>query len=232
MFYVILLSSMALLPALHTAPEIADFMAFAEEFLPPHERAPYTKLVSEVTAGHHPAGHQLVESARMIGVLTWPKRRALSLFLNGAGAKIEWDTLLATVRPKTAQALKRLHKDDQEQTIDEALASSDAATLIHEDEEIEIAAERSRAQLALWKKHEKELAPLVTQAEHELEALQKRFKGLREQAARSMHEHDLINSKLAQFEDRVYFRGEHIPLEILDHELAFDVEANELPVER
>lgn len=60
--------------------------------------------------------------------------------------------------------------------------------------------------------------------------MQKRLAALRSQAERSEPaQQDLLLAKLAAFEDRVYFGGESIPLEILDAELAYDIADREVP---
>jgi len=71
----------------------------------------------------------------------------------------------------------------------------------------------------------------VEAARRELADMKKRFDMMREQAARMTNvvQQDLLLAKLAAFEDRVYFGGESIPLEILDAELAYDIADREVP---
>lgn len=218
------------MPSVLRAPlGLADFIASALDFLPARSRAPYEELQKNIEAGEPIPEAQLVDAAKTVAVLTWPGRRALDHFLSTVGADEEWNAVLEAVRPMTAAVLKRIRKSTGTSTLDETLASSDATAEITEDMEVEIQAERERVRRALWEKHRSHLRALIDEAQMELEAIQKRFKALREQAARSVQEQDVIFSKLEQFEDRVYFRGETIPLETLDAELRYDIEDNEIP---
>jgi hypothetical protein len=57
----------------------------------------------------------------------------------------------------------------------------------------------------------------------ELEAMKKRLKHIREQAdAVSGTQQIAYFEKLADLEDKIYFGGEAVPLEVLDAEVQFD----------
>ncbi len=208
---------------------IADFMESVLEFVPEADREPYQALIDEVRSGQAPAVERLAEAAKNLAAVTWPARRGLQRFLSEMGAEIEWEAVLEAVRPTTATLLKRLRKHVGVKTLDETLADPQASYAIHEREEIEISMVRQEVQGHLWEEHQEALAPLVDEAKSELGALRKRLKLLREQAPAMRGQEELARAKVDAFEDRVYFGGEAIPLEVLDAELAFDREDREIP---
>ncbi len=212
-----------------TPRALANFIAATVDFLPEHQRTPYLNLQKRIDQGEQIPETQLIDTAKTLAIQTWPARRALNQFLSNDGAQKEWDMLLEAVRPGTAAVLRRIRKSAGTSTIDETLTSSDATTLITEDMEREISSTRERVQRILWDELQTKLKTRIDQARLELEAMQKRLHALREQAARSLQEQDTLFSKLEQLQERIYFRGESVPLETLDAELQYDIEANEIP---
>jgi len=210
---------------------VADFAASVMDFLPAKERPQYKKLVDDIRAEKTIAEDRLVESARAIGSATWAERRAFDVFLNGKGADMEWKALLDALKPNTAALLKQLQKSSGAKTVGEALNHSDAAILVHEKENDELALVRPQIRLALWGAHKKEIKPLVARMETERKAIQARLEKMRALAGRTKRESDLLFPKIEAFEDRLYFGGETIPLEILDAEMQFALDDVELPPE-
>ncbi len=205
--------------------EIVDFMAAYVEYLPINERKPFEKLVADVDAHKVVASEVLVEHVRELGMKTWPARRALSLYVETEeGAKQEWEELLATVRPSTALLLKRLRKNPGIVTVDQALNHSDSAFAIHDEQEVELQMVRPQVCLKLWQDHQEDLRSGVTIAKGELMELRKRLKKLAELAMEKTGLEDELLSKVGHYEDRIFYGGEMIPLEVLDKEVGFDVE--------
>lgn len=208
---------------------LADFMESVLEFVPKTDRGPYQAFIDDVREGKQVAIERLVQAAKNLGAVTWPARRALQRFLSDVGAEIEWEAVLEAVRPTTATLLKRLRKRLETKTVDETLNHPEASYAIHEREEIELSMVRQEIQSRLWEEHKDALAPFLDEAATELSALRKRLKLLREQAMHVRGQEDLIRSKVDALEDRIYFGGEAVPLEILDAEIAFDRSDNEVP---
>ena len=214
---------------LRDAVEIADFMASHVEYLPINERKPFEKILSDLDAKKAVSSEILVEQVRELGMKTWPARRALSLYLETPeGAKQEWEELLATVRPSTALLLKRLRKNPGIVTVDQALHHSDSAFAIHDEQEMELLMVRSQVRLKMWQDHQEELRSGLAIAKGELLELRKRLKKLATLAMEKTGLEDELLSKVGHFEDRIFYGGEMIPLEILDKEVGFDVEDVEL----
>src|SRR3989338_6944367 len=109
---------------------VAEFIASQLEFLPENDRKPYEKILEDLEAHRTIQEDELIAVAKNIAAVSWPARRALDRFLKSVGAEFEWEALLNNLRPKTTQILKRLKKNDGVKTIDEALASTEATTLL------------------------------------------------------------------------------------------------------
>lgn len=214
---------------LHDALAVTDFIDANVEYLPEKDRAPYQKLAEDLHAGKKVKQDIMAEMAKNLGAATWPSRFALKQFLESAGAEMEWDAIVKAVRPTTALLLKRLRKNAGTKTLDETLNSSDAPMAIHESEETEIALVREEARIELFQEHRKNLAPMVKEAQVELEAMKKRLKQLRDVAGKLPKEQTLILSKLDHYEDRIYFDGELVPLELLDKEVGYFKEDEAIP---
>lgn len=211
--------------------EMADFIASVMDYLPKDQQKTFQQILDALREQHPIAPERLAEAARTIAFLTWPARRALDRFTQTVGAEQEWDALFSALRPSTAAALKKLKKGTDEKTVSAALNSADAAILIHEEEETEIRMARPRVRLDLWQAHKKNLAPFLKEAAVELEGLKKRFEKMRATAERTPREEEMIRTKLEEYEYRVLFKGEMIPLEILDQEIGFDIDDAEIPPE-
>lgn len=215
---------------LRDATAVADFMETVIEFLPEADRATYAKTIQDVRDGRPPPGERLAEMAKNIGAITWPARQAFGHFLQHVGSELEWEAVFAAVRPTTALLLQKIRESVDAKNLDQVLASDDASYAIHPEQEIEINMVREEVRLTLWTEHRDNLTPMIQEERIELEAIKKRLKSLKDQA---MHmkgsEQDLLLRKIESFEDRIYFGGEIIPLEVLETELKFDVEDVALP---
>lgn len=207
---------------------VADFIESVADYLPEKDRKPYQALAADLEAGKKVSTTRMADVARNLGAATWAPRRAISSFLAKKGAEAEWEAVLSNVRPTTALLLKRLRKSSDAKTLDDALNSSDAPMAIHDEEEIELESVRPEIRLKLWQEHQKKLTKSLAECQSELEEIKKRFKRMRDVASKIAAPGQLL-SKLEGFEDRVYFGGEVIPLDVLDAELNFEVENMEIP---
>jgi hypothetical protein len=213
---------------LHDLTATADFMESVIDFLPEKDRKPYQQLIDRVHEGMSVSAERLAEAAKNIGAVTWAARRALGHFIATVGAELEWEAMLEQARPATALLLKRLRRSAGTTTLDETLKCTDAQYAIGPDQEIEISMLRDEMRYHIWESHREALEPMIEEMVVELEAIKKRLKRLREQAAKSdAVTRDRLLDTLARFEDRLYFGGETIPLESLDAEIKYDAEDSE-----
>lgn len=215
----------------HSSPHaLVDFIESILDFLPASDRKPYQKMIEDVRAGKDIQLERVEETAKNAAVVTWPRRYALSRFLQTIGAGFEWEAVLAAVRPTTRVLLKRLQALHPDQPIGTVLETSDAAVAIGPDEELEIDLVREELVPTLWEEHGESLEPMIEEAQIELEAMKKRLRRLRNQAdAAASADRTRFIEKLLSLEDRIYFDGEAVPLEVLDAELQFDASDAALP---
>lgn len=202
------------------------------DFLPPKDQKTYQKVIDQVHDGKELQPQRLIEMAKNIGAVSWPRRFAIRRFLEDMGTELEWEALLEAVQPTTAALLKELRKSTGAKTIDEALESSDAPIIIHPEQEVEIEMVREQVRLQIWEEHKDHMEELIQEGMTELEAIRKRLQQLRKQAEQmSGSQQDLLLHKLESFEDRLYFGGEVLPLSMLEEELNYDREAAANPIE-
>ena len=215
---------------LRDATAIVDTMEAIIEFLPEKDRSSYEKTIIAVREGNPPPSERLAEIAKNIGAITWPARQAFGHFLQGIGSELEWEAVCAAVRPTTRLLLQKIRESVDAQNLDQVLASDDAGYLIHPEQDMEVRMAREEVRLTLWEEHGDQLKPMIQEAYIELEAIKKRLKSLRDQAmSMKSAQQDSLLRKIESFEDRIYFGGEAIPLEVLEMELKFDIEDAVLP---
>ncbi|KAA0205846.1 hypothetical protein EDM68_04195 [Candidatus Uhrbacteria bacterium] len=203
---------------------VCDFIESVLPYVPEKDRKPYEALIQ---AGREEdetvTQERLAEAAKNVGAITWPHRRALARFVESVGSELEWEAVVKTVRPSTATVLRKLRKDANATTLDGALADDDASILLKPDQEIEISMVRDEVRIDLYEDHKEALEPMIDDAAKELEAMKKRLKRLRERAVESTNTlQEASFDKLFELEDRIYFGGEAVPLEVLDADVQFE----------
>ena len=209
---------------------LAGFIDEHLAFLPTKQQKLYAALLHQLEDGRGTASVDDVARVHELARLTWTARRALDLFLESDdGVETFWEATLAAVRPGTALLLKRLRKSTGARTLDEALASSDAAYAIHEREEEELRHVRPEIRLQLWERFGKSLTDTVANATRELREMEERFQKMRELAGNFPKQEDDMIDKVTRLEDRVYIGGEMMALETIDAEMQFDREQLEIP---
>lgn len=203
---------------------VCDFIESVLPYVPEKDRKPYEQAVEQGRAkAEDMTEERLAEVAKNIGAVTWPERRALQRFLETIGSELEWEGVVTHLRPTTAALLKKLRKDAGTADLTTTLAHSDASFLLKDDQEIEIGMVRDEVRADLYEEHKENLGTFLEEAQVELEAIKKRLKKIRAQASATSGTQQIAYfDKLADFEDRIYFGGEAIPLEILDAEIQFD----------
>lgn len=228
-------SMLHLSPMMHGHVDVTDSLAVADfldrniEFLPEKSRIPFLRVLKTLEEGASMPRPQLAEMMKDLGAAVWPMRRALEAYLAGEGVEDEWNAMLELVRPTTALLLKRLRKNMGTKTLDETLASSDAAYAIHEREEEEITHLRPEVRLRIWKVQGASLASRVAAEKKTLAELQKRFHLWRSMSKSSAKMEASFMEKVERYEERVLIGGEMISLESLDGELMLDRADLEIP---
>ncbi len=213
---------------LHDVIAVADFMESVIDFLAEKDRKPYQQFIDAVHAKEHVSRERLAEAAKNIGAVTWPARRALLQFITTVGSELEWEAILEQTRPATALLLKRLRQSAGTTTLDETLKTTDAQYAIGPDQEVEITMLRDEVRYHLWETHREAMDLMIEEMLVELQAIKKRLKRLREQATKSdALTRDRLLDTLERFEDRLYFGGDLLPLELLDAEITLDAEESE-----
>ena len=150
-------------------------------------------------------------------------------FFSEEGRDEEWRRILSSVRPSTAHLLKRLRQGLAAATVDEVLAGGDVSTALSQGEEVEIAEVRSHLRQDYWREQGKTLGILADAGEAALKGYLGRLKQLRDLAFDLPKGfQDEVFSKIARYEDRIFFEGELLPLEILDEEMKYYVEQKEI----
>ncbi len=210
-------------------PAVIDFLVDHLDYSPPVARTAAEKIIKQYEDGAKLPTDRLAEAARQYARAIYPARFAVKRFFGHEGKEDEWQAILAAVRPSTAHLLKRFRNGVKAESLDEVLRHSESEIALRPEERIEIAMVRKQLHHGYWREHHKALGRMVKDGELELKGYLDRFAKLRELAMdlpRNLQ--DEIMSKLARYEDRVYFECELVPLEILDEEIKYYVEQKEL----
>jgi len=211
---------------LRNQPRVVDFMVDVIDFAPTKDRVPAEVMIATYQAGTtHVPTDKLAEAARSLAYAVWPVRFALQRFFGTEGASEELKVIESAVRPSTMHLIKRVKKSSGVTSMDALMAHPDADAALKEGERHEIEQIRHQFRVDYWKTHAKKLGVLVTDGESELRAIRQRFDQLRELAVelpRGLQ--DEVFSKIGRYEDRILFRGEIVPLTILDEEVAYYTE--------
>jgi hypothetical protein len=212
---------------LRDIPRVIDFIADAMEYAPAKERSSAEVVVKAYHDGETLKTDRLAEVARRVAIATWPARAAVTAYFDGEGRNEEWKLLLGSVRPSTAHLLQRVRTHSM--TVDQALSSSDADIALQNGEEIEIEEVRTHLRQTFWKEHGKKLQKFVQDGEAKIKEYLGKLKTLRDLAfdLPPTLQNELV-SKITRYEDRIYFEGEAIPMEILDGEEKYYIEQKEI----
>ncbi len=175
----------------------------------------------------------LAKRGRKIAISVWPARYALRAFFVLQGVVLEWQRLLGATRMGTSHILYGLHMQDKKKNVDEIVESDDAREILTDDMRMEISAIRHELRIDFWKEKNKDIAGFVKEGEKKMRLIAERLATLREIAVVSpAFLQDEIFSKLSHFEDRIFYNGEDMSLEILDAEIVYYREQKELsPIE-
>lgn len=211
---------------------VADFIADNAEFASPKERSYAEDLVVAYQEGDKVSSEKLANACRKLAIAAWPARFALEKYFTREGASDEWQRVVSAVRPSTAHLLKRFRQGTTAETLDEVLSHEDSDAAFKEGERLEIDEVRKHVRLDHWRERRKSIEPYVKEGKLRLDAYAEALGKLRELAT-SLPQglQDEAFSKLAHYEDRILYRGEAVPMEILEHEVAYYTEQKEISPE-
>jgi len=214
---------------LRDKPRVIDFMVDVAEYAGPAERFKAEKIVAAYSDGEHIGTDKLANDARTLAISTYPARYALRHFVSGAGASEEWKKLFAALRPSTAAILKRFKNASNASTIDEVLSHAESDVALRDEERSEIDHVREHVQHDLWHEKGESLDEFRLQGERELTKYLGRLKSLRDLAVELPASiQDEVFSKIASYEDKIFFAGGSVSSEILDEEVRFYTDQKEI----
>ncbi|MFH1621312.1 MAG: hypothetical protein ABIB04_04490 [Patescibacteria group bacterium] len=208
---------------------VADFIMENLVYVSSGDHGKAEGMVKDMHDGKKVHTDKLAEVARKIAIESLPARYALKYFFQNEGIKEEWERVVKTVRPSTAHLLKRFREAGKLESLDQVLKHAESDVALHDDERIEINEVRKHLREDYWKEHAKNLTQLVKDGQAHLVGYEHRLGKLRDLAIvlpRNLQ--DEVFSKLTHYEDRIYFEGELVPLEILDEEIKYYVDQKEI----
>jgi hypothetical protein len=208
---------------------VIDFFVDHLDYAPPVARVAAEKITRQFEAGDKLPTDRLAEAVRQYARAVYPARFAVKRFFGHEGKEDEWQAILSAVRPSTAHLLKRFRAGVKAQSLDEVLRHAESEVALRAEERIEIAMVRKQLHHGYWRLHHQALGRMVKDGELELKSYLGRFadlRGLAMELPRGLQDEAI--SKLARYEDRVYFECELVPLEILDEEIKYYIEQKEL----
>lgn len=201
--------------------ELLDFMDSIADYLPVDERERAWQILEEKM--EEPLSQaELAGRVLQQAVLTWPARRAIQRYVNAEGAEAEWEKLFETVRPATGFLLKRARERSGARTFSQLLETADIAAAIQGEERTELELVRPEILIDLWRAQPNELQAHTHEANKELAMMHERLQKL-EQFSVQSEKRAALAEKIREFQERIYFGGESIPLEKLDEELQLTI---------
>ncbi|MFZ2804304.1 MAG: hypothetical protein WA001_03700 [Patescibacteria group bacterium] len=219
---------------LRDKPAVIDFLVDALEYASSQDREKAEKIVTAYQDGEHLKTDKLASDARSLAIATWPARYAIRRYFAEEGSSDEWRKLLSALRPSTAALLKRFRDANRLGTVDASLAHAESDVALRDEERSEIEHVRIQVRHETWREKQGALATLKSEGERELVQSIGKLRTLRDIAVESEPSiQDEIFSKIARYEDKMYFAGESVPLEILDQEIAYYTDQKEVdPLEK
>jgi hypothetical protein len=214
---------------LRDRPAVIDFLVENLDYAPPKDRAKAAEFIKAYGEEKRIPTDKLAEAARLLAIAAWPARYAMNRFFREEGADEEWERLTASIRPSTAHLLKRFRQASGTESLDATLEHAEADTALHDAERLEITEVRQHLRQDYWREKSNNLALLKKDGEAHLGGYLHRLGKLRDLAVtlpRNLQ--DEVFSKLQHYEDRIFFEGELVPLEILDEEIKYYIDQKEI----
>lgn len=211
---------------------MVDFLSEWEDFATKETRAKADAMIQAFDDSQEMDKVALAELVISLAEEIWPARYALARFFKEEGALIEWDMVEKAVRRGTAHLMERFKQSTGCKSLDEMLKHEDFDQSFREEERNEIEKVRHHLLESYWAKHPSSLQPLIEEGRSILEGCKQRLDELKSiaEGLPALLAEELL-SKIKSLEDRIYFQGEHVSLEVLDGEVAYYREQKELPIE-
>jgi hypothetical protein len=211
---------------------MVDFLSEWAGFANPEMRSKAEAMIQAYDDGGELDKPALAELVINLAKHIWPVRFALNRFFGEEGALIEWDMVEKAVRRSTAHLMERFKRSTHCKSLDEMLKHEEFEQTFGDEEKNEIESVRHHLLENYWASHPSSLQPLIEEGRSIMEAYDQKLTELKALAEGwpSLLAEELF-SKVKSLEDRIYFQGEHLSLEILDGELAYYREQKELPIE-
>jgi hypothetical protein len=161
----------------------------------------------------------------------YPVRYALDKFFNEAGAMEEWVRVEKAVRRSTAHLLNRFRKMSDAKSLDELLNHDDFDMSFGDEERMEIEQVRHHVREDYWAMNKNSLQSIVDEGEMVLKEFEEIISKLRDCASAlpTLLQEELY-SKITRFEDRVLYDGQVMSAKVLEEELAYYKDQQELPI--
>lgn len=215
-----------------SALELVDFLSEWRDLAPEELQVQADELITAYDDGQTQDLAELAQFVEDFAWRIWPARFALGAFFGEQGALVEWDRISAAVRRSTAHLMQRFKQATGCQSIDQMLQHDDFDQTFKETEQHEINNLRHQVRTDFWKSHPETFSVLVSEGDSlrdgykrilkELDDIAQVLPGLMSEEARS---------KSINLKERILYKGEHIPLELMESELIYYREQKELPIE-
>ncbi len=211
---------------------IMDFFEDYLDYAPAKDRSLAEADLKQYRAGEEQKPEKLIEDVRKFAQDVWPARYAMRRFFDEEGAEEEWRRVTAAVRPSTAHIMRRFRDGIGAHNLQACLDHEESVTAFTEAELMEIEEVHKQVRHDYWREKGGTLDILVKSGQLELKGYLERLKKLRDLAAELPEEYGHeIYSKLERYEDRIFFEGEVVPLQILDEEIQYYTDEMEIPPE-
>jgi len=203
---------------------MVDFMLEAVEYLenkPLHERVEH--LSDAALHDGDVSTEALEEATREVARASWAARIAVKRYIRTPEGKAEeWRRVVAAVSNSTGHLLERFRAGIPGTSLDAVLAHEESGSALREAERLEINEVRNHVLPAIWREKKESLADSAKEAQSLLATDEEILAALRRFAFDTPSPNaDEIESKVRHYEDRIYYEGEEIEPEILQQEVVF-----------
>lgn len=212
--------------------ELVDFLSEWRDLAPKDLQAEADSLITAYDDGQNQDLAELAQFVEDFAWRIWPFRFAMEEFFSEQGALVEWDRVSVAVRRSTAHLMQRFKQSAGCQKLDEMLRHDDYELTFKEAETREIKDLRHQVRVDYWNSHPETFSALVPEGEKLCDGYRRILEELNDIAQTSsglMAEE--VRAKVINLKDRIIYKGEHLPLEVMDEELIYYREQKELPIE-
>lgn len=212
--------------------ELVDFLSEWRDLAPKELQSQADHLITAYDDGQNQALAELAQFVEDFAWQIWPARFALMAFFGEHGALVEWERVSAAVRRSTAHLMQRFKQATGCQSLDQMFQHDDFDLTFKETETREIKDLRHQVRADYWNSHPETFSALVSEGEKLCDGYRRILEELNDiaQASSGLMAEE-VRAKVINLKDRIIYKGEHIPLEVMDEELIYYREQKELPIE-